>query len=375
MSERVLFVVSEDWYFVSHRLPLARRLRALGHHVTLAARFARHREALEAEGIRCVPIALRRTGSSIAGEVAAIEDLRRLYRRERPTVIHLVALKPVVFGGLAALGLRDVAVVNAIAGLGFLFSSSSSRARIGRAAAVPLLRLLLGRPNAWIIVQNPDDEATLARLRIGRPGHVVLIRGAGVDRAEFHPTPEAEGEKVVLYAGRMLRDKGVADLVAAARLLRDRGVTTRVELVGEPDPDNPASHSAAELEAWQREGIVAWRGRSDAMPAVLAAAHVVCLPTVYGEGVPKILIEAAASGRAIVASDWPGCREIVRHGENGLLVPPRDPAALADALERLLRDDDLRRRMAAAGARIAGADFSLEQVTEATLALYRRARA
>jgi glycosyltransferase involved in cell wall biosynthesis len=374
LKQRVLFVVTEDWYFVSHRLPLARRLLAEGHDVALAARFGIHGDALEAAGIRCLPISLRRGAVSLRAEFAAVRDLRTLLRRERPSILHLVALKPVVFGGLAALGLRDTAVVNAIAGLGFLFSSETRRARVGRAAAVPLLRMLLGRRQAWTIVQNPDDEAALARRGIGRPGHVALIRGAGVDLDEFRPRAEPPGEPVVLYAGRMLRDKGIADLVEAARLLRARQVPFRLELVGEPDADNPASHTAGELEAWQREGLLTWRGRSSRMPEVLAAAHVVCLPTVYGEGVPKILIEASACGRAIVASDWPGCREIVRHEENGLLVPPRQPAALADAIARLLADGDLRRRMGEAGRRIAAGEFSLDHVTAATLDVYARAR-
>jgi len=375
VSPSVLFVVTEDWYFVSHRLAMARILQRAGWHVALAARFSGHETALEAEGIRCIPIRLRRTRVSMLGEVHAIRELRALYRRERPTIVHHVALKPVIFGGLAALGLKGLAVVNAVAGLGFLFSSSSSRARIGRLFAVPLLRRLFSRENAWSIVQHPEDEQELRRRGIGRPGHVVLIRGAGVDTSAFRARPEVPGVPVVLFAGRMLKDKGVADFVDAARLLQAQGIVTRFELVGAPDSENPGSHSIADLEGWHREGIITWRGHSTAMPEVLAAAHVVCLPTTYGEGVPKILIEAAASGRAIVATDWPGCREVVRDGVNGLLVPPRDPVALASAIARLIADPALRARMGAAGSCLAAEEFSVEAVTAATLALYQQAQA
>jgi glycosyltransferase involved in cell wall biosynthesis len=375
VGQSVLFVVTEDWYFVSHRLAMARILQRAGWQVTLAARFSGHEASLEAEGVRCIPIRLRRRASSALDEVHAIRELRALYRRERPTIVHHVALKPVIFGGLAALGVKGLTVVNAVAGLGFLFSSSSSRARIGRQLAVPLLRQLFSRENAWAIVQHPEDEEALRRLGVGRPGHVVLIRGAGVDTTAFRALPEAPGVPMVLFAGRMLRDKGVADFVEAARLLRDQGIAAQFELVGAPDGENPGSHTIAELEGWHREGVVNWRGHSSTMPEVLAAAHVVCLPTAYGEGVPKILIEAAASGRAIVATDWPGCREVVRNGVNGLLVPPRDAAALARDIARIISDPALRERMGAAGTRLAAEEFSVEAVTAATLALYQRARA
>jgi glycosyltransferase involved in cell wall biosynthesis len=368
----VLFVVTEDWYFVSHRLALARVLQRDGFEVALASRFTVHRAPLEAEGIRCHPIQLRRRASSLWAEWRAIAELRSLYRDERPDIVHHVALKPVVFGGLAALGLRGLRVVHAIAGLGFLYSSSEWRAQAGRWVAAPLLRLLLGRPTSWVIVQNPDDAATLRDAGIGDAARTQLIRGAGVDLAEFQPDAVPAEPSMVLCAGRMLRDKGVPEFVEAAALLRRQGVHARFVLAGGTDPDNPRSLTEAELKAWVREGTVEWLGRRSDMPEVLASAAVVCLPTTYGEGIPKILIEAAASARPIVATAWPGCREVVRDGVNGLLVPPRDPVALAAALGALLGDPHRRAVMGAAGRAIAERDFSIESVAAATIELYHR---
>lgn len=368
----VLFVVTEDWYFVSHRLPLAESLRAAGYQVALASRFTAHRAAIEARGIGCFPIGLRRR-ASLQANLAAIVELRRLYRRLRPAIIHHVALKPVVFGSAALVGVGGVAQVDAIAGLGFLFTSATWWARVGRRMVLPALRALLGGRHTWIIVQNPEDQALLRRAGVGSPDRVRLIRGAGVDLEEYRPQPEPSGVPTVVLAGRMLRDKGVPEFVAAARRLRRSGVEARFRLVGSPDADNPTSVPRSELEAWHATGDVEWTGPTTDMPSVLAAAHIVCLPTVYGEGVPRILIEAAAAGRPIVATDWPGCREIVVDRRNGFLVAPGDPAALDVALGRLIADADLRTQFGRAGRELAADAFSIQCVATATEALYRDA--
>lgn len=370
----VLFVVTEDWYFVSHRLALAERIKAAGYRVAVATRFTQYRERIEAAGLQCVPIRLRRRVGLPWEELLAIAELRRLYRQMQPAVVHLVALKPILSGGVSAFTLRGQASVSAIAGLGSLFSSKKWRARLGRFAVTIALRLLLGRSRAWVIVQNPEDEATLRRLRIGAPERIRLIRGAGVDLKAFSPSLDASDQRVVLYAGRMLREKGVEDFVAASRWLRERRANIVFRLAGAPDPDNPTSLSESDLHAWEGEGLVEWVGPRDDMPSVLAGASIVCLPTTYGEGVPKILIEAAASGRPIIATDWPGCREIVIPGVNGVLVPPRDPVALAREIEHLISDRRKRLEMGAAGRKLVETDFSIDSVSAATLSLYGEAQ-
>lgn len=367
--------MTEDWYFVTHRLPLARAARDAGYRVVIAARFGEHEASLRAEGFQLEHIGLRRRARSPLHDLAALLELRRLYRRLRPTVVHHVALKPVVFGTLAALGLRPLGVVNAVAGLGYTFSSSRLRARLIRLAMIPSLRFLLGRPASVVIVQNDVDRETLERNGIADASAVVLIRGAGVDLGDFTPRPERPGPPVVLFAGRLLREKGVGDFVEAARSLRRAGVDARFVLAGEPDEDNPGSLTAAQVAAWAAEGVVEHWGRRNDMPAVMAEASVVCLPSRYGEGVPKVLLEAAASGRPVVTTDWPGCRDAVRHGETGLLVAPGDVDALAGALRELLDDPERRRRFGAAARALAEREFDVRAVAARTLECYRRVAA
>ena len=369
-APKLLYVVTEDWYFCSHRLALAAAAREAGFAAAVATRVRAHGKQIEDRGVRLVPFEMTRRGANPATELATLARLVRLYRRERPDIVHHVALKPVVYGSLAARLAGVPVVVNAVAGTGWLFNATGG----ARRALRPLLRRLLGAllARTQVIVQNPDDAQVMAGIDLG---HVHLVRGAGVDTDVFAPRPEAPGPVVILLASRLLWTKGVGDFATAARLLRERGVDARCVLVGEPDPDNPDFVPEAQLRAWEAAGDLQWRGRRDDMPDVLAGAHVVCLPSFYGEGVPKALIEAAACGRPIVTTDMPGCREIVRDGENGLLVPPRDPARLADALARLAGDADLRRRLGARGRERAVAEFGERQVIAATLDIYRRALA
>lgn len=369
-SRRLLFVVTEDWYFCSHRLTLGAAARAAGFEVSVATRVRGHGQQITGRGLRLVPFEMTRRGANPLTELATLFRLVRLYRRERPDIVHHVALKPVVYGSLAARLAGVPVVVNAVAGTGWLFNATTGPRRLLR----PLLRRGLGAVLArtQVIVQNPDDAQVMAGIDLQ---HVHLVRGAGVDTDEFAPRPEAEGTPVVLLASRLLWTKGVGDFAAAARLLRERGVPARCVLVGTPDPDNPDFVPEAEIRAWEGEGLLEWWGHRGDMPAVLGSAHVVCLPSYYGEGVPKALIEAAACGRPIVTTDMPGCREIVHDGDNGLLVPARDPARLADALATLVADAGLRRRLGARGRERAVAEFAEARVIADTLAIYGRAGA
>jgi len=370
-APKLLFVVSEDWYFHSHRLPLAEAALAEGFDVTVATRVTRHGDAIRQAGIRVIPIGMRRRSMNVIDELRSILELRRVVAAQRPDIIHNVALKPVLHGSIAARLSGRVGVVNAIAGMGYLFTSSAPRARLARPLVTLALRVLLdGRANR-VIVQNPEDLAFLVERRMVRRDHIRLIRGSGVDTTKFMRTGESAGTPVVMLASRMLRDKGIPDFVAAARLLLDEGVAARFVLVGGPDPGNPASIPEDELRKLvDRAGIEWWGPRSD-MPAVIGEAHVMCLPTTYGEGVPKVLLEAAACGRPIVATDVQGCREVVRSEVNGLLVPPREPVALAQAIRRLLSEPATRSRMGEAGRNLVQSEFSIEHVTAATMAIYR----
>jgi glycosyltransferase involved in cell wall biosynthesis len=231
-------------------------------------------------------------------------------------------------------------------------------------------KVLVNAPNARVILQNPDDIERWVRWGVMRRERIVLIRGAGVDTETFKPSPEPPGEPVVLLHARFLFDKGIGEYVEAARRLRSEGVKARFLLVGEPDARNPEAIPADTLAAWGREGAVEVHPWRDDVARLLSEASIVCLPS-YGEGLPKSLLEAAAAGRPIVTTDVPGCREVVRHGDNGLLVPARRADGLCDALRSLITDDAMRRDMGRRGRERALAEFSAERVAAETLAVYR----
>ncbi len=367
-APKLLYFVTEDWYFCSHRFPLAVAAREAGYDVGVITRVRDHGQTINDAGLQLTPFEISRRGKNPFRELLRVAALVQIYRRERPAIVHHVALKPVLYGTIAARIARVPAVVNALAGLGYVFSSRTMYARLLRPAIRAMLRVLLRRSS--VIVQNPDDAVAVRDLGVP-DAHVHIIRGSGVELSRFPALPEVEGVPIVVLAARMLRDKGVMEFVEAARMLRAQGTVARFVLVGDPDTENPASFSVAQLKAWQDEGAVEWKTWRDDMPIVYQGAHVVCLPS-YREGLPKALLEAAASARPIVTTDVPGCREIVRHGQNGLLVPPRDVQALASALRKLIEDPVLRRRMGQRGREIAEAEFSVKKVTQETLSVYHK---
>jgi glycosyltransferase involved in cell wall biosynthesis len=377
---KLLFLVTEDWYFCSHRLPVARAARDAGFDVVVATRVRAHGRQICDEGFTLRPIAWRRRGDGLVGTTRAIAAIARLYRQERPDILHHVALKPVLFGGLACrLACREAAdppaSIDSVMGLGSGFSASALAARLRRPPLGLALRLVAGNGRSRVVVQNPEDGAALAALGID-PRRIALIRGSGVDVRHFQPLPMPGGEVVtVALVSRMLRDKGVLDAVAAIRRLRARGLAVELVLAGPTDPDNPGSLSAASLSAVAAEPGITWLGAVADVRTVWRRAAVAVLPSTYGEGVPKALLEAAACARPIVASDVPGCREAVRAGKSGILVPPRDIAALADAIAVLVVDPVRRQAMGEAGRTLAERCFAEEIVARETLALYRAALA
>ncbi len=368
---KILFLVTEDWYFCSHRLPLARGARDSGAEVLVACRVRGHGAAIRAEGFRLLPLSWRRSGQGLAGHWRSLREILDLYRRERPDLVHHVALKPVVFGGLAAALAAVPARVSAVAGLGHAFTQPGVKAGLMRFALRLLLRPLLNRRGSRVIVQNPDDGETLVRDVGLRRERLALIPGSGVDTHRFRPLPEPAGPVAAAMVSRMLWSKGVGVAAEAARLLRQRGTSVTLVLAGEPDPDNAASVREATLREWHAQGLLQWRGRVEDIPALWSGCHIAVLPSSYGEGIPMSLLEAAACARPIVTTDAPGCRELVSDGETGLLVPERDPAALADAIQRLVEDAGLRHRLGAAARRRVEARYGEAAIVRQTLSLYR----
>lgn len=324
---------------------------------------------LQEEGFAWHQIDLSRRGMNPIVEARTLLQCLRLYRRLRPTLVQHFTVKPILYGSLAARLTGVPAVVNSVTGLGYVFIRADWWGRLLRGLVRPFYRLALTGGRSRVIFQNPQDQAAFIAHGLVREADSTVIRGSGVDVERFRPLPEPGGLPVVLMASRMLWDKGVGELVIAARLLKEREVPGKVILVGAPDPGNPSAIPERQLRRWVEEGIVEWQGLQEDMPEVYARSHIVALPS-YREGLPRSLIEAAAAGRPIIATDVPGCREVVRHGVNGLLVPPKDPEALADALERLLTDPRSRERMGRRGREFAVDVFSDRRVVSETIAVY-----
>jgi len=372
MKSRILFFITEDWYFWSHRLPIARAARDAGFEVLIATRVDQHKARIEKEVFKLIPINLQRRSKNVIKGVFNILEIIKIYRREKPDIVHHVTIKPVLYGAWAARITGIPAVVNALAGLGFIFVAQGWKASIFKQLVVFAYRSAFSAKNTIGIFQNPEDLKLFTDAGIVKSEKAVLIRGSGVDTSRFTHLPESADIPTIILASRMLWNKGVGEFVDAARQLHKDGVNCRFILVGAPDPENPASIPEETLCNWHSEGIVEWWGYRDDMPEVLSNAHIVALPTTYGEGVPKILIEAASCGHPIVATDVPGCREVVRHNENGLLVPPHDSKALADALKVLIKDPELRAKMGARGREIVEAEFSEEIVIKQTMEVYKK---
>lgn len=365
---KLLLFDTVDSYVVTHRLALALAAKACGFDVVVVTSVGAMGRQIRQAGLRVIHLDCRRSSVNPLSELRVIAQLVRIYRRERPDLVHHIALKPVLYGSIAARLVGVPAVINAITGTGHLFSADNLRLGLLTGVVRCALRFLLR--GSFVAVQNADDAALVRGLGANR---VSLIRGSGVDPAVFAPAEPPGPPPTVMLASRLLWEKGVGVFVDAARMLQQKGVDARFVLVGAPDPDNRGSVPEQLLKAWQADGVVEWWGHLDDMPAVLSRANMACLPSHYGEGVPKGLIEAASCGLPIVTTDMPGCREVVVDGENGFLVPPQDPPALADALEKLILDGALRRRMGAAGRARVIAGFSQQIVIDATMRLYHDA--
>ena len=368
-SPSLLMVVNHDWFFLSHRLPIARAAKSLGLNVSVATIDTGCADKIRHEGLDFIPLPMKVKGQNPLKELRVIAALVKMYRERQPDLVHHVTVKPVLYGSLAARMVGGMGVVNAVSGLGYLFLGSK-HARLLQPVVKRLYRLALRHPGSRTIFQNPDDRDLFVATGLLRAEQAVLIRGSGVDCATFVPQAEPAGIPVVMLPARILWDKGVGEFVNAARLIKQSDTPARFVLVGDPDPENPAAVPTTMLETWVQEGVIeSWGHRRD-MPKVLSNATVVVLPS-YREGLPKALLEAAACGKAVVTTDVPGCREIVRHNVNGLLVPVRNAPALADAIQLLLQSPTLRQRFGQTGRLIAEREFADHLVVEQTMDVYR----
>jgi glycosyltransferase involved in cell wall biosynthesis len=368
---RFLLVDHEVKDCLQSRIELVRHMRARGFEVHVAVPQGKGAEEILREGIFVHIFFLRRKSSWIVDELRCWFSLYRLYRHLQPTLVHHIGLKPTLYGGIAAWAAGVRAVVSTFTGLGYLFSIDTVKTHFLRTIVAAGLRFSCQQQNHHLIFQNPDDrDCLIARCNISED-RAALIKGSGVNLSLFTPKPEPPGPPVVLMASRLLWSKGVGEFIRAARALRARGVRARFVLVGEPDDGHPSAISVSMLKHWSESGDVEYLGWREDIPALLAQSHIMCLPSRYGEGIPRILVEAAASGRPIVATDCPGCREVVRHRQNGLLVPIGDSEALVRAIALLVENAPLRMAFGARGREMAVAKFSERRVIDASVAVYR----
>jgi glycosyltransferase involved in cell wall biosynthesis len=367
----LIFIVTEDWFFASHFLPMLRAAREAGFAPAVICRVDRHREAIEAEGARVIPLDADRGRREIGAALSTIRALTRILREEKPHIVHLIALWPILLGGIAAIFAGVRRRVYAVTGLGFLGASRALPARAARFAARLLLRGPLDGKGVRFLLENPDD-AKLLGLDPVTAKRLVIVGGAGVDPTLYAPNPLPPSPPLrIAVIARMLWSKGIDVAVEAAKRARAGGAAIELSLYGGPDPTNPRTIPNATLEAWGREPGIAWHGRTNDAAAVWRDHHVCCLPSRGGEGLPRTLLEGASCGRAVLTSDVPGCRALVRDGIEGLLVPAGDAEALARAMAELARDPRRVARMGEAARARVLSGFTERHVMDAVAGMYR----
>ncbi len=367
---KLLMSANTDWYLYNFRFSLARFCRQQGYEVVFVSPLGRYVDHLKNDNFRWLEWNLGRQTINPLSEFGSLRQLFNIYRQEKPDLVHHHTIKPVLYGSLIARWTGKPGIVNSITGRGYVFSGEDLRARLLRLCIDPLYRVVFKSSDCMVIFENETDQQYFIRRGLVPAERTCLIQGVGVDPELFSPKPEPDGVPVILMASRMLWDKGVGVLVEAARILKSR-VKARIVLVGEPDQGNPGTVDQTILAEWHKEGAIEWWGWQDDMPAIYARSHIVTLPTMYAEGVPTNLLEAAACGRPLVASDTPGCRDVILDGQNGYLIPPNDPRALAEALENLVRDPVLRKDMGNASRQLVLQKFTHTRINPLTLSVYQ----
>lgn len=366
---RLLYVANEDYAFLMHRLPMARAARDAGFEVHVATNVNSGAAAIAAEGFTLHPIPFRRGGLSPSAALPTIRAIRAVETVVRPDVVHHSGLQASVLGSLAALG-TPIPVVNAITGLGYIFTSSTLRSRLMKRAMMGLMPRLMNRRSSCVLVQNPDDRDALMALGV-QDKRINLILGSGVDTDRFQPLPEPAGPITFGFAGRLLTDKGIRALVAAHGLLRGEGHDFNLVIAGSPDPANPASVSASEVAEWAKAPGISLLGHISDITELWRRCHIAVLPS-HREGLPVSLLEAAACGRPLVSTDAPGCREIAINGQTGLSVPIEDARTLASAMKQLAQSPEQRARYGHAARQLVEDKLSAKIIGRSIVALYDR---
>ncbi len=368
MKSKTIFVISEDWYYWSHRRPIARGFIEKDVHVLLAAQNGHLRKEIEAEGVQLIHTPLKRGSLNLFDDIFYLFRLIKLYRREKPNSVYHVAFKPILYGSLAAFLTRVPRCVNAFAGLGYLYASETFKVRFIRNMVMGFLKLIGSHKKFHYILQNKWDFQKIKSTLNLKEDQLSLIRGAGIDVELFTYNKNEKNEiPIITHVSRLLKEKGIYELVEASKQLKDRGFKFKIWVVGKLDIDNPHSIQEEEIKGWESEGLIEWLGYRTDIDQIYQQSDIAVLATYYGEGLPKSLLEACACGLPIVTTDHPGCLEVVEHENNGLIVPMKDSKAVAKALEKLLEDKDLRNKMAEQGRKRAETEFAEDIIVEQTL--------
>ncbi|MBL4817615.1 MAG: glycosyltransferase family 4 protein, partial [Deltaproteobacteria bacterium] len=366
---KLLFLVTEDYYFWSHRLLIAKAAQRAGFDVYVATHVNEHGDKIKQEGFILLPTLFSRNNQNLFRQFRALFELVQIFRKVKPDLVHNVALKAIAFGSIAAWLAGVKSTINLVTGLGVVFTDDRKKYRLLSNLYRTFLRVLFLRSNTFLILQNSDDD--LEMKRIVPKAQISLIRGSGVNVEYYFPVPETSGKAVVTLVARMLWHKGIGELVEASRLLRARGEAVCIQLVGGVDYGNAAHILREKLLQWQDEGLIRWLGYREDVREIWFNSHIAILPS-YREGLPKSLLEAAACGRPIITSDVPGCREMVIDGYNGFIVPVKNSERLANAIQKLVKDSDLRKTMGMNSRKLVCEQFSDDIVSSQTLELYRR---
>lgn len=369
---KFLMVLNDLAWFWSHRLPLAKAIQDKGWQLSLATHYTTQDAGLDEMNVKGYDLPRFKSSINLLSQLKFMRAIYKTIKKEQPDIIHVITIRYALYVGLVTRLINYKPVTFTVAGLGSLYTAPGLKMKIIRSIALPLIRFAFGGEGKCIIFQNPDDRQVMLDSNIVRIDHTALIRGSGVDLTEFPFSPYEETDEVptILFTSRLLREKGITDFIDAARILKDKGVKAKFVVAGTVYADNARSLTQDEITAPHCEGVIEWLGQVKDMPAMLRQSMMVVLPSYYGEGVPKVLLEAAAIGRPIITCDAAGCREAVEHEVNGLLVPPQDASTLAESIEALINNPEKRAAYGAAGRKRVEEDFHVGHVVEQTMAVY-----
>jgi glycosyltransferase involved in cell wall biosynthesis len=366
----ILFIANVDWFFVSHRLPIAVEAVKNGYDTHLACTITKETQTITREGIKVHDLSMERSGTAIFRELGSFARIFRIIREVKPDIIHLISIKPTIYGGLACKLMRFRNVVISISGLGYVYIGNELKTRMLRLLISVFYRMAIKKDTFKVIFQNNDDLKTFIDMKAIGINDAIVIRGSGVDLKEFAPSIEPTGIPVAMLVSRLLIDKGVREFVEAAKILKERNCLVRMVIVGGCDPGNPKTVTEEQVKQWASAGLIEYWGYQENVASTIKKSNMVVLPS-YREGMPKSLLEAAASARAIVTTDVPGCRDAIIPNVMGLLVPVRDAPRLADGIEKLCRDTALRTSMAKAGRLFAEENFDIIEVVKKHISIYQ----